>query len=505
MAHAAEIIDWLAEVELDRRPGPNEVPPERDLAGTLDISSQATQEANARLRTLWEPSRTATWVAPADKSADIDIAHTLGVPTGRLYAVIGGDDENAERTREFVDLAGVHAAWLAIKEADRPGHPLAPLVAAWLTRPRSAQLRHVVVPAIMNNEKPLTRAPAWLDIASFAELEAVEVDAAPMATRIATAKSPTRRYRRKRPPAQGDLVPGPRTLAGEIVGDVVLDTLAAYPLTGDERNPLRGDIYRLGLAAFALSGAAEVSPDAGARFVGGRNTAANCKRWWNAAQALNVLSITIDPTKGEWRNLAVVDVKRDGTVILAGPAWWRGNDRWRLAGGLFRPVLLDDTSARGTQAGYWGALHRTIASFEAVLSYGPSAGRGKHGRIPDMLRPATGKAGPGPWVFVPWIDVLGRAGEHVEPKANAGKDSAEGRRWRRRRDALVSAGYEAPPGGSARAGDTVEVRPERGRRGQEAGLWIRASERFVEAARKAREDKRSWTRLPAASLFRTRD
>ena len=52
----------------------------------------------------------------------------------------------------------------------------------------------------------------------------------------------------------------------------------APALTGDERAPLRGDVYRLAQAAFTLSGAVRVPADRGALFVGGRDSPANRQR-----------------------------------------------------------------------------------------------------------------------------------------------------------------------------------------------------------------------------------
>ena len=504
MVSNTKILEWLAEVELDRAPLDDEIPTETDLAVYIEANTSAVRTANTRLRALWtQPSETASWTTHANGTGEHDDAHVRGAPECRLYALVRQDEAQGQPPPEFADLAAVHARWFAIPEAQRPAHPVAPLVAAWLARPKTVKRRHIIVPAMLGMERPLTRAPAWLDVASFAEIEAIEVDGEPIASRTAApcTLQRKRRYRRRKTPTQDDLLPAPRTLAGHIVGDVVLDTLAQYPLTGDERSPIRWDIYRLGLAGFALSGAVELPAGAGAHFIGGRDSLANRKRWWTAAEALNGLTITIDPATREWRNLAVVDVRRDGTVVLCGPAWWRGEDRWRLAGGLFRPVLLDDEAERGTNAGYWGALQRTIASFEAALAYGPCAGRGRDGRIPDALRPGSGLTGPGPWVFIPWLDVLRRAGEHIDTEA--GKSSAEARRWDRRRKALVAAGYTPTRNGrgAAPAGDTIEITVQRGSRGHPAGLWVRASARFVEATRKAHKDRRGWTRLAATQLF----
>lgn len=363
--------------------------------------------------------------------------------------------------------------------------------------------RHVIVPSIMGNGRGLVRSPAILDLASFGAIEAVEVDGEPLATRTAimTGLGGKTYRRRKGAPNGTGLKPGPRTLGGNEVGDVVLHSLSHYALTGDERAPIRGDIYRLALASFAISGPMTIPPELGAIFIGGGDTKANRTRWWDASRTLNGLTVVINDRTGEWRNLAMVDVESDGVVHIAAPAWWKGNDKWRLAGGLFRPLLLGGKSVRGTKQGYWGGLARTIASIEAVLSYGPSAGRGQEGRIPDRLRCETGKTGPGPVVFISWLDVLRLAGEHVDSKADS--DSAEAKRWQRRRDALKDAGYVVPRRcASASAGDTVEVvEIVRGSRTRPAGLLVRASERFVQATRKA-HDLNKWTRVPASRLFR---
>ena len=214
--------------------------------------------------------------------------------------------------------------------------------------PEAATRRHVTVPSFAG-DRPMVRAPAVLDLASFGslnEIEAIEVDAEPVVSRTATIDGLKHRRPRKRAyprePVQGELVPGPRTLAGEHVGDVVLRALSLYELAGDERNPIRGDIYRLALATFAISGAMTIQPAAGAKFIGGRDTPANRVRWWAASESLHGLTIRVNERTGEWRNLAVVDVEKSGTVHVAPPAWWRGNDRWRLAGGLFRPVLIGE-------------------------------------------------------------------------------------------------------------------------------------------------------------------
>ena len=153
----------------------------------------------------------------------------------------------------------------------------------------------------------------------------------------------------------------------------------------------------------------------------------------------------------------------------------------------------------GGAAGFQSGLNRTLAGLESSLTYSSPAGKGKHGRIPDLLRP-TRPGGAGPDTFIPWRALLSLAGEPVP--ADAEPKSVWGRRYRRRVEALTEAGpssYRVPArGGVAPAGDTVEiVRLVNGRgHGQVAGLWIRASARFCAAY----QDQVK-TRLPAARVF----
>ena len=185
-------------------------------------------------------------------------------------------------------------------------------------------------------------------------------------------------------------------------------------------------------------------------------------------------------------------------VSLGAPFWWRGKGeghRWSLTGRLLGP-RFDNHRGSGGAAGFQSGLNRTLAGVESALAYSRSAGKGKHGQIPDLLRPVR-KGGPGPDTFIPWRALLSLAGEPVP--ADAEPKSVWGRRYRRRVEALTEAGYRVPArGGVAPAGDTVEiVRVVDGQgHGKVAGVWIRASDRFCAAY----QDQVK-TRLPAARLF----
>ena len=161
-------------------------------------------------------------------------------------------------------------------------------------------------------------------------------------------------------------------------------------------------------------------------------------------------------------------------------------------------LAVAQSCAGGTEQRRAG-LHRTVAGLESRLAYSPSAGRGKSGRISDTQRPVRpGAAGPDVWT--PWRCVLTLAGEHVPAKADS--KSRDGRRYRRRVEALEDAGYHIPAtSGAAPAGDTVEiVKHMRGGRAREAGLVIRASARFCEAVARSQR-KTEWKRLPASRLL----
>ena len=233
----------------------------------------------------------------------------------------------------------------------------------------------------------------------------------------------------------------------------------------------------------------------------GANTEANRKRFWDASRVYHHLELT-DPKTG--RYVTMGHAPADGRVVsLGAPFWWRGKgegQQWSLTGRLFGP-RFDSHRGSGGAAGFQSGLNRTLAGLESALTYSSPAGKGKHGRIPDLLRP-TRPGGAGPDTFIPWRALLSLAGEPVP--ADAEPKSVWGRRYRRRVEALTEAGpssYRVPArGGVAPAGDTVEiVRVVNGRgHGQVAGLWIRASARFCAAY----QDQVK-TRLPVARVFTT--
>ena len=369
---------------------------------------------------------------------------------------------------------------------------LAVLVAR-LARPVTE--RHLIAVTDRAESIALVRQPAAITVATLSDLEAVAVDGEPFVT--AGPDTGLLACYRARPRAAQRGLPfaGPRQMNGHLIGSPVVRALQAFPLTGDERSPIRGDTLRVAVLGYAATGPMLLDEPTGALLFGA-NTAANRKRFWEASRVYHHLELT-DPKTGRYVTLG--HAPADGReVSLGAPFWWRGKGeghRWSLTGRLLGP-RFDSHRGSGGAAGFQSGLNRTLAGLESALAYSRSAGKGKHGKTPDLLRP-TRPGGAGPDTFIPWRALLSLAGEPVPADANS--ESVWGRRYRRRVDALTEAGYLVPArGGGAPAGDTVEiVRVANGRgRGQEAGLHIRASARFCAA-----HTDNNPVRLSAAWLF----
>ena len=447
-----------------------QIPTVADLSAWLaQCPDGAGREATARLEAVYA-GKGWSWAA-------VEFGHDLG-----LFA----SGVSRSGAVAFVELVTVHHDWLAMPEADRPRHPLAPLVAAWQGRARRPEHAHVILtraPGKATVPLLLARMPGIAALAG-ATLEAVSIDGEPLAT-VQPDTSGRRRVWQVAPVAQGELFPAPRSLAGKATAGALFEAAAEMALGGDERSPLRADLMRVALTGAALTCAVTVSAAEGAILIAGADTPANRERFNRAMWGARVMRFEAEP-RVYWPMLDA----EPGPVNRIGPArWWldqsSGMRAWRLSGGLFRPTTK------------WGAVERTIAGIEGALTWGVSAGKGRGGRIPDNARPVR-KGGPGPEVFIPWWQVLRLAGEPCGPDDDP--KGAKGVRYRARVEALRTAGYFAAGGGAtAAAGDTVEiVQHVRGARNRPAGLIVRASARFCAAysSRNARE------RLPATVLIR---
>ena len=131
----------------------------------------------------------------------------------------------------------------------------------------------------------------------------------------------------------------PKTLDGRATAGVLFEGLAGM-YTGDERNPLRADLIRLGRIAYALTGPTIFTEAEGAILIGGADTEANRARWWSAMKAGHNMTVTLDPRTGRWVKVLDVDPDLKGNSWFGPPRWWlerSGPMAYRLTGGLFRP------------------------------------------------------------------------------------------------------------------------------------------------------------------------
>jgi len=361
--------------------------------------------------------------------------------------------------------------------------------------PQPLERRRLLAATERKRRKDALTLTRQLGILSHVSLAAFEVDGQPMAT--ATLAGNRRRWRLPQPD-QGSLFPGPRTLASKAVDGTLVEAVADLNLGGDQRNPLRADVLRIGNLAYALSGLATIPADVGALIVAGgaAPTKRHVQRFENAVVVLNGLHVRLP---GYPLAFKLATAELGGHVARIGPPQWINDPNapkaYRLTGSLFRqtPKRIDDNSKRERWQ-KWGVIERTVAGIESALAYGPAAGKGRDARIPDNLRPVR-TGGPGPEVFIPWWQVLRLSGEAVTSET-AGP--SERWRWKRRHEALAETGYMVGARESAApAGDTVEViRIVRGARARTAGLVIRATARYCAAYR-----DRVKVRIPAVRLI----
>ena len=431
-------------------------------------------------------------------------AATNALSAGAVWAAVGGfvlvngrDETPMFGTVRIGDKATVY--WRECGEvlsqfvARADGLSALAVLVARLARP--VPERHLLAVTDRAESITLARQPWNVTVSALSELEAVAVDGEPFATAGPDAGLLAHYRARPRAAQRGLPFAGPRRIGEHLIGSPLVRALASFPLTGDERSPIRGDTLRVAVIGYALTGPMLIDEPTGALLFGA-NTEANRKRFWESARVFHHLELT-DPKTGRYVTMGHAPAN-GREVSLGAPFWWHGKGeghQWSLTGRLFGP-RLDGQRGSGGAAGFQSGLNRTLAGLESVLAYSSPAGKGKHGRTPDLLRP-TRPGGAGPDAFIPWRALLSLAGEPVP--ADAGPKSAWGRRYRRRVDALVAAGYHVPARGVVGpAGDTVEiVRVVNGQgHGQAAGLWIRASARFCAAYRDQVK-----TRLPAARLF----
>lgn len=257
-------------------------------------------------------------------------------------------------------------------------------------------------------------------------------------------------------------------------------------LDGEGKIALPGDMLTLTAIAQALTGQLALSDADGAALLAltkagdfRRPLKSDIRRWHEASLALRG-TVFMDPATRKWLPLAEVTALVQTTVI-APPEWMRGQ---RLSEGGGWTLTAD--GSRASRARRIAAADASIAGrLVTAMEYWLAARWDGRKGIAASLRPATGKAGPGPVLALAWRELLRLAGFTWDP-ADPAADKAMQMRYRRAVERMRRAGYIVPgtPLAEAAAGDAVEiVGIQRATRSRLAGLRIRASARFVEAAR----------------------
>ena len=417
----------------------------------------ALEEATTRLQALY--GARASWRLDADPAETLFV---VAPSRGRAIVV---------RTIEEM-----HTDWARLE--NRPVHPLGPLVAAWQQRPQRVQ--KATVTAVLG----MTRRPEPASLVRRAHwVSAVEVDGDPMAMALPDAHDffapPGRRRIRRlsvyRPSESQGLMRLPGVLNAP--SDWRLSALSGM------EGGLAGDSLELLTLAHALDRPIRVSSAEGAALLartmdGGYRMPreSDQARFWEAASQLAAVQITDPYGSSKWANLARVEGHpAEDYVVIGPPEWAQGRNlrRWTLTaeGGL--------AGRRRIVAGRKGGAGRMVTGLEYRLAaaYDARLGRSVH------LQPASGRAGPGPPVFIPWRETLWSMGDHWDVE-DAKADHAARKRWQRIFATLTELGYRVPSlRGEAEAGDSIEiVNMIGGGRGRTAGLRVRASARMVAAA-----------------------
>ena len=480
--------------------GEESPPPRGPTADTLKKWLLATASASAKMQELLGGLGAAKrWQARRGADGAVDLDRPLSP------AEAGNPPPSEWLPNEALPLTEIHARWVQERQTaeKKPLHPLATIVLEWLQhRTTPLEERHVIT-VTDREDRRYNRTPALVDLATLSPIEAILVDGVPLVSGGLASYGRVRPRPQPSADDQGALpfpFAGPRTIDDTSVNDLVIRTLATLPKP-DLRTTLFGDVHKLSALVFALTGFGPIPEELGAAFVGGADTLANRRRWWDACRFLHNVTIIIDEQTHAWLPLARVEVDDQGRVLIGPPAWWRGhgkNSRWRFSGTLFRSSRIGGAGGRGGGAAneHHAGLARTLAGLEAHLCYSRPSGRGRGGRVPTWLKP-TRRGGPGPQVFVPWRGVLILSGENVP--FDSPSNGPDGRRYRNRVATLRKAGYVAPAGGgAAQAMDTVEIiKIVQGGKHHRGGLWIRASARFCEAASGAR----AWERLSVRQVL----
>ncbi len=389
-------------------------------------------------------------------------------------------------------------------------HPLAPIIRAWLQLSRGEAIENATV----DHAGHLTPIPYIISEVnrrrwnSAGSVDAIEVDGEPIVTHLATVPPHAATLKQIYKPGQTKgKVYLPKGSEGQFEyfpprGRQTMHTplpLVAYgEFGGDLRESLASDVAQVITIAFSANEPLRLTLEEGAKLLS-RNLQGEMRRaqppdlirFERAFEALHGMAAWVIWEKsvggdGLPHFMPFVNTTRDAfnNVSIAAPKWLsREQGRWTLSAG-FGIAGKNRLKGQAHNNNIW----RVVLGVEYWLARDRAIPRGHNEGIAQSLVPAKGKTGPGQWHTLTWRVLMMIAGD-IWDRNDKEADRRAYKRFQKVRETLASSGYQTPNlNTSASAGDTVEfIFAGRGE------IKVRATDRFVEAARKARAN--DWHRV----------
>ena len=395
-------------------------------------------------------------------------------------------------------------------------HPLAPIIRAW-QQEQSAEgaeqrAKNSIKTASVDHVRDMVAMPytasevnrrKWEEIGS---IDAVEVDGEPIVTAMANIPP----YSREHPDdlrtfytvfkpsgAQGELQlqmpPGRDTMETPL-------PLVAYKQYGrDLRSATAADVAQVMSLAYAANEPLTFSlkDDIGASILsrGGDGKprppkTSDVARFERAFMCLYGMAGWVKhPERNSYHFMPFLNILRDDfdCFTVSVPEWLkRDKGKFTLTAG-FGVAGQNRLVGQAHTNNIW----RVVAGIEYYLARGKAMRGGYFKRVSQELTPANGNTGPGAWQELTWQELMMIAGDVWDLNDKTATAKAY-QRFKKIRAMLRQAGYETPALGKkgAKAGDTVEFYFGKGnpRRGG-TKVCVRASDRFIEAARKAKNQE----------------
>ena len=411
----------------------------------------------------------------------------------------------------------IHQIWETVRETNpKLKHPLAPVIRAWQQEQgvkgaeqraknsiKTASVDHVQDMVAMPYTASEVNRRKWEEIGS---IDAVEVDGEPIVTAMANIPP----YSREHPDDLRTLytVFKPSGAQGELQlqmppGRDTMETplpLVAYKQYGsDLRSATAADVAQVMSLAYAANEPLTFSlkDDIGASILsrGGDGKPRPPKptdvaRFEKAFMCLYGMAGWVKhPERNSYHFMPFLNIIRDDfdCFTVSVPEWLkRDKGKFTLTAG-FGVAGQNRLVGQAHTNNIW----RVVAGVEYYLARGKAMRGGHFKRVSQELTPANGNTGPGVWQELTWQELMMTAGDvwNLNDKTATAKAY---KRFEKVRAMLKQAGYGTPSLGrkGAPAGDTVEFffragNPRRGR----TKVYTRAADRFIEAARKAKNQE----------------